>query len=591
MDKLHRLAASHLPILIAAGFLTTLIQAPLFLFPVLEGEAYHGINISHYGTDEHYYLLRAASIARGGSPSDPVLEEGAGAVQANYTFSYAEHILIEPIRWLGLLDSVSIVTIVNTANAIGVFILILLIYSFAFQLSKNKRVALATAVFVVGGYSIVYNKNFFYDDFNIYGRMMFPLMSSFFFFAYLNLLVLCQRTGRRTHTVVAGVIFGSLFFLYYFAWSFSLAATSFLALWYLIKKNKTQAMRVLTILGIGVALGAYNLFHILTYFSSPAGKQSAYFAWTLHTHMPVFSLISVVTLLIFALFFYRIRDRDEIFIALALSLIMAGIVALNEQVITGVLVQYGHYYWYFIVPLSISIAIYCVWSLIVKESHRTIFVVLLVGSAFLNTAVGQYRSYSQTLAAKEYEQRFGPALDILRLDKSSSVVFAADDRNASLVPIYTPHYLFWYTQALEGGASIDRLKEALFTYVYLSKDGRNNFALFLSAELAKGMNGSMYASLFTTFEGLQSGLDYYVYRDKAVAQDPALLAQRVRLLDVLAAEYKTFKDEPHEVENVLKERHVAYILWDKNRYSDWDISFLPATLIEEGGGIALYAIF
>jgi hypothetical protein len=307
--------------------------------------------------------------------------------------------------------------------------------------------------------------------------------------------------------------------------------------------------------------------------------------------MPVFSLISVVTLLIVAYFLYRAKNKDETFIALAFSLIVAGIAALNEQVITGVLVQYGHYYWYFIVPLSIIIATYCVWFLLPKESYRTIFVALLIGSAFLNTAVGQYRSYFQTLEAKEYEQRFGLALDILSLDTSPSVVLAADDRNASLVPIYTPHYLFWYSQALEGGASIDRLKEALFTYVYLSKGGRDNFTSFLSAELSKGMNGSMYASLFTTFEGLQSGLDYYVYRDKTVAQDPVLLAQRGRILDTLAAEYEVFEDEPHKVENVLKERHVTYILWDKNLYSDWDISFLPTSLIEEKNDIALYAIF
>ena len=591
MDRLHTLARAHLPLLIAAVLLTAFIQAPLFLFPVFQGAAYQGINISHYGSDEHYYLLRAASIARDGSPSNPVLEEGKRD-SIDHTFSYAEKIFIKPIQWLGLLDMVSIVTLVNTVNTIGIFVLVLLIYAFVLQLSRDRRIAFAIAIFVIGGYSIVYNKGLFYDDFNVYGRMVFPLMSSLFFFAYLNFLTLCLRTGRRIYMAAAGASFGALFYLYYFAWSFSLAATTGLALWYLMRKNVVQATRAVVVLGIGVALGAYNLSRIFTYFASPEGKQSSYFAWTLHTHAPVFSLISVVTLVIVGYFFYKTRNGNEdTFIALAFSFIGAGIVALNEQIATGVLVQYGHYYWYFIVPLSIIISAYCVWRLLPKETYKTAFVVLLAGSAFVNTAVGQYRSYFQTLEAKEYEQHFGPALEVLKADSSSSVVLAASDRNASLVPIYTQHVLFWYTQALEGGVPVERLKEALFTYVYLSKEGRENFKSLLSTELAKGIQGGMYASLFTTLEGLRSGLDYYVYRDKAAGHNPELLAERAKLLDALLAEYRVFSADPQNIRDILRKRHVTYILWDRNRYPDWDVSFLPAVLIQEKDGIALYSVF
>lgn len=587
MKRLRELIVAHAPMLALAAVLTLLVQSPLHLFPVFEGPAYQGINIHQYGSDEHYYLLRAASIARGGSPSDPVLREGKDA--GDHTFSYAEKLLIMPAAQLGLFDAVSVVTFVNAANAIGVFVLILLIYAFALQLGRDKRLALAAAVFVIGGYSIVYNKSFFYSDFNVYGRMMFPLMSSLFFFGYLYLLALSLRTGKRVHIASAGLMFGALFYLYYFAWSFSLAATGLLAVWYLLWKEREQARRVLIVLGIGVALGAYNVARMFSYFGSPGGEQSSYFAWSLHTHQPVFSLISVVTLVVLVYFSFKTKWSDTVFIPLAFSLVGAGIVALNEQIITGVLVQYGHYYWYFIVPLSIIFAAYCVWSLLERQSYKTIFVFLLVGAAFINTAVGQYRSYAAVLEAKRYEQHFAPALGILTSDERPGVVLAADDRNASLIPIYASRYLFWYTQAMEGGAPVSRLKEALFTYTYLSQQGRNDIKAFLTAELGK-RERSMYADLFRTFEGLGSGLDYLVYFDKLAANDPALLARRVQVLDALAVEYESFRKTPGRVEQVLRDRGVSYILWDRNRYPDWDFSFLQAELLREEGGIALYRV-
>ncbi|MFA5996523.1 MAG: hypothetical protein WC790_02275 [Candidatus Paceibacterota bacterium] len=587
MKRLRELAVAHAPMLAAAAVLTLLIQAPLYLFPVLEGSAYQGINIQQYGSDEHYYLLRAASIARGGSPSDPVLREGKDA--GDHTFSYAEKLLIKPAAWLGLFDTVSIVTFVNSVNAVGVFVLILLIYAFAFQLGRDKRLALATAVFVIGGYSIVYNKSFFYSDFNVYGRMMFPLMSSLFFFGYLYFLTLSLRTGKRLHIASAGALFGALFYLYYFAWSFSLAATGLLAVWFLLKKEWGQARHVLIVLGMGIALGAYNVVRLFSYFGSPEGEQSSYFAWSLHTHQPVFSLISVVTLVVLVYFSFKTKWSDTVFIPLAFSLVGAGIAALNEQVITGVLVQYGHYYWYFIVPLSIIIAAYCLWSLLERQSYKTIFVFMLVGAAFINTAVGQYRSYAAVLEAKRYEQHFAPALEILASDERPGVVLAADDRDASLVPIYASRYLFWYTQAMEGGAPVARLKEALFTYTYLSKGGTGDIKAFLTAELGK-RERSMYADLFRTLEGLGSGLDYLVYVDKLAAHDPMLLARRVQVLDALAVEYESFSKTPHGVEQVLRDQGVGYILWDRNRYPDWDFSFLSAELLQEEGGIALYRV-
>jgi len=92
----------------------------------------------------------------------------------DYYFTINEQVLSAPIRLLGLSDRIDVVTLYNAYNAIGVCALILLLYFFVLMLSGKRLLAAVTALFVVGGYSIVYNKGLFYSDFNVYGRAMYP---------------------------------------------------------------------------------------------------------------------------------------------------------------------------------------------------------------------------------------------------------------------------------------------------------------------------------------------------------------------------------------------------------------------------------
>lgn len=589
VQRVRRFLSRHMLVIALGAVLTFILQGPLSLFPLLEGRDYQGINIAHFGTDEHYYLLRTDAVLEGISPGNPVLQEEVQAV--DHTFSYVEKILFSPLIFLGLSKKVSAVDVVNTYNTLGIFLLLLLIYAFVLRLIGSRAVALAASLFVVGGYSLVYHKSFFYDDFNIYGRMMFPLLSSLCFFLYFNLLVLAIQSGKRVHAIFSGILFGLSFYLYYFLWTFTFVATALLVVWYFIRRQKVEITQLCTVFGVGLAIGSYNIFRLFEHFASSEGSQSSYVAWVLHTHRPVFSLTTLIVCAVFAFFLSITKKITTPFVAVSGALILAGVISLNEQVLTGVQVQYGHYYWYFVVPAAIIIFIATVWQLLPKGFYRNTFVVVLVVSALLNSAVGQYLSYFTTFSDKHYEQYFAPLLRILNTDTVPKVVFASDNRDSSLVPLYTPHFLFWHHQALEGGVSLARLKESLFTYVYFTKEGRSNFYTFLSRELSKN-DASMYAKLFEDLEGIESGFDYYVYRAKVRAHDSDLFMRRAVLLKDLEREYGAFQSNPNVVVNVLKKRNVAYILWDKNKNPEWDISFLQSTsLIGSSHGVSLYRVF
>src|SRR3989344_1486183 len=91
---------------LAVAFLamTVLVEAPLIVFPSIASEAYQGINIAHFGNDEHHYLTRAREILDGHSLGQPYLSEGKDLPDSFH--SDVENVLLFPISLLGLGSSI-----------------------------------------------------------------------------------------------------------------------------------------------------------------------------------------------------------------------------------------------------------------------------------------------------------------------------------------------------------------------------------------------------------------------------------------------------------------------------------------------------
>src|SRR3989338_9595150 len=133
IKKCFAVALAHRLIVGAALVMSLLVSLPVILFPILARDSYQGINIAHFGTDEHYYLTRAKEILEGHSLGQPVLAEGKE--KQDPTFSKAELVLTAPIRLFQLQDKVSIVTVYNIYNFLAVFLIVIFIYALQFSLS------------------------------------------------------------------------------------------------------------------------------------------------------------------------------------------------------------------------------------------------------------------------------------------------------------------------------------------------------------------------------------------------------------------------------------------------------------------------
>ena len=569
IKKLIVFIKNHYFILIIGAFLSLIILGPVIIYPFVSKETYQGINIAYFGSDAHFYTARAKEALEGHKLGNPLLQEGKN--NQDLYFMYNERLLTAPLRLAGM-QNVNIVTVYNIYNFIGIFIIILLIYFFVLQLSGDKLLAIASAISVVGGYHIIYNKTLFYNDFNIYGRAMYPYISSLAFFAYLNLLIKSIKTEKLEHALLAGLLFGFLFYVYFYTWTFALALNSALLLLYFINRDRVKLKTIALIMAIGFLVGLYNLIKISLFFSSEAGVQASYFFWSAYGRAPIFSKIGAVALLLLGIFKYKKRQDPNI--TLIFALILAIWISLNQQILTGRILQIGHYYWYFIVPVAIIVGLYMIWFLIKKELWRKIFFVLLILIIFLHAGIGQYRSMLTTLELKNYEQLYKPIINNLKNDTNPKVILAADDQFECLFTIYTNHDLFWNSAATLSDIPVDRISDALYIYIYLNKEARDDFSGYINRVMKNEESQSFYKDLYKTIEGYQSGFDFYQYNNRSARQDEIIIKQRKELIAVLSAEYESLFEDSNSISSLLNKYKINYIVWDKNNYPEWDLSFI-----------------
>ena len=293
----------------------------------------------------------------------------------------------------------------------------------------------------------------------------------------------------------------------------------------------------------------------------------------------------------FALYFYVRGKGPNIYFIFAI--ILAGWIALEQQLITGVTVQYSHYYWYFIVPMTILVGVYMSAYLIPERllSWRIAFLALLIGVAFLNTTAGQYKSFWTTIPGKMREQQFMPI--IRTLQQSPKGVVLGDPGGESypfMVTIFTDDDVYWMPAATTSIFPMNHYKKVLFTYLYLNQASRRDPAAYLSKALASS-TPTVYTHMYEEIEGYESDLSLFEYRSPFPRISPKITEVRPGFLHTIGEEYKAFAQSSTAVREQLVRDGVRYVLWDKRQYPEWDLSVLvPLSLIATSTDLELYSL-
>jgi hypothetical protein len=474
-------------------------------------------------------------------------------------------------------------------------------------LSGDKWLAIAVAFFSIGGHTLLkltHNAvTMERPDFNMFVRPIIPLYGLLFLFAYLNVLARALKSGGWKNIFCAGISFGALFYVYPFTWTFALALMGSLVLVHVVLRNTAQVKMVLIIMAIGLAVGSYTLMKTYTFPHSVIGRQILYYAIDdTKNHTPAHvSKISLLVLALLAIFAYQNRKNESL--PLLLAIILSSWICLNQQVITGQSPQIMHYFWYFTIPTSIVVGFYLAWSLLQNtklsfvRKYGWIVLVLLIAGAFFTAARQQYLGTLATFELRQYAQSYRTVFDALNRDPKPGVILSSQHFFGQYLIVYTQHDLFWHSQALVFNTPLERITGALYVYMYLDKEARNDFVPRLKRigtepEASDYGDNRQYPIIYRFLSGYWSGFSANAYSLGLQAQDSAVLAKRDEGISRLFEGYKKAASNPQGIIDILKSSDVNYIVWDKNKNPTWDLSFLSSLLQEVvvSNGIYLYKI-
>ncbi|MBI5728700.1 MAG: hypothetical protein HY983_00435 [Candidatus Magasanikbacteria bacterium] len=607
MKRLCNFFIEHKAIVLLATALGFFVISPSFLYPLLAGNSYRGVDIGSW-VDYSYYLGKGREILEGHSLGNDNLKIGKDASSDPHQV-YIEYLFLGPLRLLGLGDVMAfyITQLYYVVAIFGIIGLALLIYFFILYLSGgNKLLAITIALFTIGGYTLV---KLYHDpvtmerpDFNMFVRPIIPLYGLLTLFAYLNVLIRSLRSDRWKNVYWSGLLFGTLFYVYPFTWTFAGALTGSLLLVYIVFRKTVQVKKVLAVMAIGLVVGSYTLVRTVTFPYSTMGKQIMYFAiddTNNHTPYPV-SKLSVLVLILLALYAYKNRKDESL--PLLLAIVLASWICLNQQVITGQSPQLLHYFWYFTIPTSIVVGSYLAWSLVQSmqlkfvQKYGWIALVALIVVAFFTTARQQYLGTLATFDLRQHAQDYRPIFDVLNRDPKPGVILDSQAFFAKYLIVYTRHDLFWHSQALVFNTPIERIIDALYVYAYLDKETRNDFVARLKRsdyESGPGDYGDdrQYPFIYRFLTSYWSGFSPNAYSFGLAAQNPVVMAKRDEGLSRLFDGYKKVASS-QGIMDILKKSEVNYIVWDRNQNPTWDLSFLKGKLQElvVSNGVYLYKV-
>ena len=429
------------------GFITV---APHLAFIHNLGAEYKGL-YPMKADAEPYYLSRIHEIYKGHLSTNTLIFE------EKYTIPRATFNLIDPIMALpGLVFGLSVPTLALIYKFLFPAIIGFLIYLLGLKLFKNKWWSAVTAVAVMCGYYLLYRTDLMsvlkfdmvFNSFSDYSRPTYPQFSSIVFFAYLIVLYKALQEKIWKWFIWLGVIFGAMFYVYYFEYTFVLALNAVAIFVFFMLKQKDVSKKLLSTTLMGIVLGSYSIWNLLHVVKHPSYALFSSMQRMFLSHAPIFSLIGVGTFVLFAGYYIWKKKYsgkgNELSDYFVLCLLLATFVASNQQVLTGRVIQEGHYYWFFGIPIYVIALCYLVFKVLGDKKKIIIGLgSLIVLGSFWTTGFVQYSSYKFWFEQIRSEQRYVSVFDYLNLiSKPDDVVFA-NSEISQLVPVYTFNSVVW----------------------------------------------------------------------------------------------------------------------------------------------------
>lgn len=270
-----------------------------------------------------------------------------------------------------------------------------------------------------------------------WARPVNPEVSGMVLFLALAILahVLQKKTMYRWELFALTFLFGLSIYISPYTWSFMGILLLLILSWTLWQKNYPLTKQVFAVGSLGALIGIPFAVNYLQATHAPGYAFAALHQGVLPSHQPVVGVWVVLLILLPLLWTPKqVRPARLLFVLSGAGLL----VLLNQQIITGVYLQPGHYHWYVTKPLvGLMLGLWSIGFLERLGYQRVLRAFVVVGIVFLfyGAALAQVSFYHKHAPSALAAQAYAPVLNYLRTE-GHQVVYANEDI-ATYVPVHT----------------------------------------------------------------------------------------------------------------------------------------------------------
>lgn len=503
-------------LLVASLVVGGLSIAPHLLARQALGDAYRGIPF-FYTDNEDFYIARTQEIL-----------DGHPSVGSPYFFEYKNQLPVQPPLGenvhaaISRLTGLSLVTVFLSAKFVLPAILFLLVACLVLRLLEDEDpwvrglVAVTAGLAATIGYDVLGPRVLLaairghdVGTYLLFGtRPINPITGALGLLGCLLLLWNLWKSKRVAVAVISGILLGFLD-CYFFSWALGLAITGLLVLAAIIGKDVRRAILFTVVLSIGLLM---NVQMFVNFLGNPSGQFLALRNGLLLMHEPLLNKTLLLALVVFlGASFALVRQGSELKVLgrqpwwiFSFIFLLGGLVALNQQVLTGRAIWPYHFVQY-TKPLAYLVSLVVV-TRAVRGRWKTAWLALCMAlSVFLLfqsvVAASTFRFMEGDFRAR---QSWAPIFSWLRATPKDSVVLAEGPLAGKLsgwIPAFTSNNVYTSPYAMSG-VDQDRLEHNVFVDMRFDGVSSTDARAWLGAHEG-ALRGIFYRDFFDVFRRRQ----------------------------------------------------------------------------------------
>ncbi len=379
-----------------------------------------------------------------------------------------------------------------------------------------------------------------------------PISPQFHYIFFVSCLIFIYRSlvnEKGIDTLLAGLFLGLLFYVYPYFWSYIFAGLGVLFLYLLFKKNFPQAKIIFFIFIEAILISIPFWINYLRLINLPFYNEIITRIAQRSYHILVFKEYILTLIIIIFILFYKNKDFKFFFL---LSLLVGGLLCMNQQVITGW--AFEPFHWHHLVnkQMTVITGIVILERLIrtrrFKEKFiRVFFIIGLTFSISMGIIIQVY-SYEKNKYIQHQQQDLYEAFVWLQNNTEKEDVVLTSGPVSLLIPAYTHNNVYWSSY--------------IFEYANSDKEILERF--FLLAKLLGMEEGEVIDYILTSRERGHS--DFFggrygkpIYKKYSQGEQDTKVKLPKYLHDYIIQRYRTFKKE--DMKTVLTRFRVDYLFY------------------------------